>query len=101
MITHYELTPAVHYYPSPVDEPEHLDPGDIDRNGLCCHGVTDCEECGKVKGGEMTKYHCKGESPELHKLRCTAKYRKMLGKFEKGGITYGQYFDWLRKQLGM
>jgi hypothetical protein len=49
----------------------------------------------------MTKYHCKGEDPELHKLRSTAKYRRMRGKLERDEITLGEYFDWLKKQLAL
>ena len=47
----------------------------------------------------MTKYHSKDESPALHKLRCTARYRRMFGKWEQGEITYSEYCDWLMDQL--
>jgi hypothetical protein len=47
MLTHYEFRLEGHAYYSPVDEPEHLDPGDIDKRGFCVHGVQQCQECGK------------------------------------------------------
>jgi hypothetical protein len=34
--THYDV-PDGHQYYSPVDEPEHLDAGDVDDFGRCCH----------------------------------------------------------------
>ena len=51
MITYYELTRDGHYYPSPVDEPNHLDPGDVDQKNRCAHqdDASTCPyKCGKL-----------------------------------------------------
>jgi hypothetical protein len=49
----------------------------------------------------MTKYHVKGEGPELRRVRSRAKYRRMRGKVERGEITQDKYFTWVKKQLGL
>jgi hypothetical protein len=47
--THYDV-PDGHQYSSPVDNPEHLDPSDVDENNRCVHqdDGTNCPYgCGK------------------------------------------------------
>ena len=39
--THCDV-PDGHQYYSSVDEPEHLDPGDIDPFGRCMYGIVSC-----------------------------------------------------------
>ena len=47
MISYYELSRDGHYYASPVDEPQHIDPGDADRQGRCAH-QDDADKCLRI-----------------------------------------------------
>lgn len=39
-MTHYDANDDHQLLPE-----DHLDPGDIDSNGYCVHGITDCIDC--------------------------------------------------------
>jgi hypothetical protein len=52
MLTHYEGRFEGHAYYSPVDDPDHLDPGDVDQFGRCMHGLVSCMICEVDIAGE-------------------------------------------------
>src|SRR5689334_18305852 len=93
MISHYELNRDGHYYPSTVDEPEHLDPGDVDAAGRCAHQAdakTCAHGCWKTDHQKYCRDICYGcldtvSKKEMGSLMST--FNELADRAYQAGIT--------------